>query len=321
MQQYIFRRLLVAIPVLLGVTLLAFIFTNLAPGDPVTAMISPEQRSELGPEWVAEREHQLGLDKPLIVRYGIWLGQLVQGNLGYSLISGQSVSSQVDARIGPTLLLMSAALTLAILIGTPLGIVSAIRQYSIFDYLATVFGFLTVSTPTFFLGLALIYVFAIGLKLFPTSGMRTLGVPHSVGDLALHMVLPVTVLTCANMPLIMRFARSTMLEVIRQDFVTTARAKGLPERTVLLRHAFRNALIPLITVIGISLPELIGGAVITETIFQWPGMGLLTYSAVSARDYPLILGVILVIAIAVLLSNLLADVLYAIADPRIRFRR
>ena len=320
MQQFILRRVVVAIPVLIGVTLLAFVFVNLAPGDPVTAMINPADRAELGPEWIEQRKEQLGLNQPVVVRYALWLGQLARGNLGYSLIGGDPVATQVRGRLGPTVLLMGSSLVLAICLGIPLGILSAVRQYSALDYLATVFGFLTISTPTFFLGLGLMYIFAVRLGILPTSGMRTLGVPESVGDLVRHMILPVTVLALAHTPLIMRFARSTMLETIRQDYVTTARAKGLRERAVLMSHAFRNALIPLITVVGISLPELFSGAVITETIFQWPGMGLLTMRAVSARDYPLILGTIVVTATVVLLSNLLADILYGVADPRIRYR-
>jgi peptide/nickel transport system permease protein len=320
MQQFILKRIVVSVPVLIGVTMLSFLFVSLAPGDPVTAMISPADRATLGPEWVAERKHQLGLDKPVMVRYGIWLGQVVRGNLGYSLVGGQSVALQVRQRLGPTALLMGSALFLAICLGIPLGIVAAVRQYSIIDYIATVFGFLTISTPSFFLGLGLMYIFAVRMGVLPTSGMRTLGVPHSTRDLAEHMILPVTVLALVQTPLIMRFARATMLETLRQDFVTTARAKGLRERAVLVRHAFRNALIPLITILGISLAELFSGAVITETIFQWPGMGLLIIRAVNSRDYPLILGTIMVTATLVLLSNLIADILYGVADPRIRYR-
>jgi peptide/nickel transport system permease protein len=317
---FILRRLIVSIPVLIGVTLLSFILVNLAPGDPVSAFISPADRSELGPEWVEQRKEELGLNAPLVVRYVRWLDQLVRGNLGYSLVSGEAVREQIGARVGPTVLLMGTSLLIALCLGIPLGIISAVRQYSFVDYLATVFGFLTISTPTFFLGLGLMYVIAVRWKQLPTSGMRTLGVPDSLSDLIRHMILPVTVLALAHTPLIMRFTRSTMLEVIRQDYVTTARAKGLRERVVLIRHAFRNALIPIITVVGVGLPELFSGAVITETIFQWPGMGLLTMRAVNGRDYPLILGTIMVTAAAVLISNLIADLLYAAADPRIRFK-
>jgi peptide/nickel transport system permease protein len=316
--EFVLRRVLIAIPVLIGVTLLSYLLVDLAPGDPVTAFIDPVTRAELGEEWVELRRQQLGLDKPAPVRYLLWLRELLQGNLGYSLISGQAVADQIGSRLGPTALLMGTALLLGTLIGIPLGILSAVRQYSILDYITTVAGFLTISTPSFFLGLSLVYLFAVRWRVFPSSGMRTLGIEGSTPDVIKHMVLPVAVLALAHTPLMMRYARSTMLEVLRQDYVVTARAKGLRERIVLIGHAFRNALIPLITVVGLSLPELLSGAVITETIFQWPGMGMLAVRAVNARDYPLILGTILVTATLVLLSNLLADVLYAVADPRIR---
>ncbi len=320
MGQYVLRRLAISVPVLLVVTIIAFALVDLAPGDPVSAMISPVTRAEMGPEWVEQRKEQLGLNRPLAVQYVLWLKELAQGNFGYSLVSGDAVSDQILGRLGPTLLLRGSAILLGTLIGIPLGVISAVRQYSAIDYLTTVLGFLAISTPTFFLGLALMYIFAVHLGWLPTSGMRTLGVPDSTIDLIKHMVMPVAVLTLAHTPLSMRYARSAMLEALRQDYVTTARAKGLRERVVLVRHALRNALIPLITIIGISLPELLSGAVITETIFQWPGMGLLAMRAVNGRDYPLILGIILVTACLVLISNLIADLLYAVADPRIRLR-
>lgn len=320
MGQVVLNRMLITIPVLIGVTLLSYILVSLAPGDAVTAFIDPVTRAELGEEWVDMRREQLGLNDPVFVRYFIWLGEMAQGNLGFSLINGQPVSEQILDRLGPTSLLMGSAILIGTVIGVPLGILSAVRQYSVLDYITTIGGFLTISTPSFFLGLGLVYLFAVRWGVFPSSGMRTLGQEDSTSDLIRHMILPVTVLAMAQTPLMMRYARSTMLEVLRQDYMTTARAKGLRERIVLTAHAFRNALIPMITVIGLSLPELLSGAVITETIFQWPGMGTLAVRAVTSRDYPVILGVILVTATLVLLSNLLADILYAVADPRIRLR-
>ncbi|HYH12657.1 MAG TPA: ABC transporter permease [Thermomicrobiales bacterium] len=320
MGQFILRRLLITIPVLVGVTLLSFFLINLAPGDAVTAYIDPITRAELGEDWVEMRRQQLGLDDPVYIRYVYWLREIVQGNLGFSLISGQAVSEQIVSRLGPTSLLMGTALLIGTVVGIPLGILSAVRQYSVLDYVTTVGGFLTISTPSFFLGLGLVYLFAVRWSVFPSSGMRTLGQDESALDVMRHMILPATVLAMAQTPLVMRYARSTMLEVLRQDYMTTARAKGLRERVVLTVHGFRNALIPLITIVGLSLPELLSGAVITETIFQWPGMGTLAVRAVTARDYPVILGVILVTAAMVLLANLLADILYAVADPRIRLQ-
>jgi peptide/nickel transport system permease protein len=321
MGAFVLRRIAVAIPVLTGVTLLAYLLVDLAPGDPVTALIDPVTRAELGAEWVALRKEQLGLNDPAPVRYLLWLREVAQGNLGYSLVSGQSVAGQITARLGPTVLLMGTALLIGTVVGMFVGILSAVRQYSGLDYSTTIVGFLAVSTPSFFLGLGLVYLFSVRWRILPSSGMHTLGGDGSPVDLLRHMILPVAVLAAAQAPLVMRYARSTMLEVLLQDYVTTARAKGLRERVVLLGHAFRNALIPLITVIGLSLPELLSGAVITETIFQWPGMGMLAVRAVSARDYPLILGTILVTATMVLVSNLLADLLYGAADPRIRLDR
>lgn len=320
MGQYLIKRVAISIPVLIFVTMIAFVLVNLAPGDPVTSMINPVTRAELGPEWVKLRQDQLGLNDPIIVRYGIWLKEVAQGNLGYSLIGGQSIGSQIADRIGPTLLLMGVAVVLGTCIGIPLGILSALRSNSAIDYGLTVLGFFAISTPTFFLGLAFMYFFAVHLKWLPTSGMRTLGESHSTPDLLKHMIMPVAVLTLSHTPLVMRYARAAMLDALRQDFVVTARAKGLREKVVIVRHAFRNALIPLITIVGLSLPELLSGAVITETIFQWPGMGLLAMRAVNSRDYPLVLGVIIVTATMVLLSNLIADLFYAFADPRIRFK-
>jgi peptide/nickel transport system permease protein len=276
-------------------------------------------RADLGPEWVAQRRAELGLNQPLPVRYAIWLGQLAEGNMGFSLISRQPVGAQIQERLGPTLLLMGTSLLVAIVIGIPLGVLSAIRRYSILDYVATIGGFVAISTPSFFLGLGLIYVLSVNLHLLPTSGMFTLGVEPSVPDLLAHLVLPVTVLGLGQTPQILRYTRSSILDVLRQEYVTTARSKGLSDDVVMVRHALRNALIPLITVLGLSLPNLLGGAVITEQIFQWPGMGWLAVRAVNGRDYPLLMGVILVTATMVLLSNLLADILYAYADPRIRY--
>ncbi len=319
MQRYLLRRILISIPILLGVSIISFVFIHLAPGDPVEALIDPVMRADLGPDWVAQRKTELGLNQPLPVRYAIWLGQLVEGNMGFSLISRQPVAAQIQERFGPTLLLMGASLLVAIVIGIPLGVLSAVRRYSFLDYIATIGGFVAISTPSFFLGLGLIYVLSVNLHLLPTSGMFTLGTDASLPDLLQHLVLPVTVLGLGQTPQILRYTRSSVLDVLRQEYVTTARSKGLSDGVVLVRHTLRNALIPLITVVGLSLPNLLGGAVITEQIFQWPGMGWLAVRAVNGRDYPLLMGIIMVTATMVLLSNLLADILYAYADPRIRY--
>ncbi|MEZ4623223.1 MAG: ABC transporter permease [Thermomicrobiales bacterium] len=271
MGQYALRRLAISVPVLLVVTVIAFVLVNLAPGNPVDAMIDPATRAEIGPEAIEARKAALGLNDPLLVRYGKWLRELVQGNFGYSVVSGQAVGAQILDRLGPTLLLMGTAIILGTLIGIPLGVISAVRQYSWIDYTTTVLGFLAISTPSFFLGLAFMYFFAVHLGWLPTSGMRTLGVPESTIDLIEHMIMPVTVLTLAHTPLSMRYARSSMLEALRQD-LRLPRDRWT-ERADRAGAARARALIPLITIIGVSLPEMLSGAVITETIFQWHGHG------------------------------------------------
>lgn len=319
MGQYLLRRLLISIPVLLGITMATYGIINLAPGDPVAAMISPEAASSLGPGWVEQQREALGLNRPLPVRYGLWLKELAQGNLGFSLKDRQPINQKIVERIWPTLKLMGSALFLALIIAIPLGILSAIKQYSFIDYLATVSGFAAISIPSFFLSLAAIYVFALKLGWLPSSGMNTVGGSSSLGDSAKHLILPAIVLGLAEAAPLIRYTRSSMLEVIRQDYVTTARAKGLNERTVIWRHALRNALIPLITVVALNLPRLLGGAVVIEAVFAWPGMGTLAITAVQGRDYPVIMAINLITAVMILSSNLLADLFYAVADPRIKY--
>ena len=319
MGQYLLRRLLLSFPVLLGITIATYAIINLAPGDPVSAMISPEAASSLGPDWVAQQRAALGLDKPLPVRYALWLNEIVHGNLGFSLRDRQPINAKVIERLWPTLRLMGTALLIAIVIAIPLGILSALKQYSLLDYLATISGFAAISIPSFFLSLAAIYVFSLKLGWLPSSGMSTVGVPGSIGDSTKHLLLPALVLGLGEAAPLIRYTRSSMLEVIHHDYVTTARAKGLNERTVIWRHALRNALIPLITVIALNLPRLLGGAVVIEAVFAWPGMGTLAITAVQARDYPVIMAINLITAVLILASNFLADLVYAVIDPRIKY--
>ena len=318
MFQYLLQRFLAAIPIILGITFFTFLIINAAPGDPVDLMINPEAGAS--PEALAARRAALGLDKPLLVRYVLWLKEVLRGNLGYSLVNRAPVLDRIADRLLPTVQLMGTALLLGMLLGIPLGILSAIRQYSLLDHLVTVLAFLGVSSPSFFLGLAAIYLFSLKLDLFPTAGMQTLGATFSLGDFLHHLTLPAIILSVGTMASLMRYTRSSMLEVIAQDYITTARGKGLLERQVLLRHALRNALLPVITILGLSLPSIFGGAVITEQIFQWPGIGMLTIQAVTARDYPVLMGLSFFTAIMVFLGNLLADVCYSVADPRIVYK-
>lgn len=318
MMSYILRRLLINIPVLFGITILVFLFIALAPGDPIASYIRPEMGDN--PALREALRVQLGLDQPLPVRYARWLGMTLQGNLGYRAVGGQMVSEVVGRGLRGSAVLMGTALFIGCIVGIPLGIISALRQYSKLDFALTTIAFLGISTPSFLLGLGGLYLFGVKLKLFPIGGMVTAGQPFSWIDFLHHLVLPALILSAAYVAILMRYTRSSMLEVITAAYVTTARAKGLKERSVVLVHAFRNALIPIITVIGLALPEMVGGAVVTETVFSWPGMGSLLVEGVAGRDYPLIMGISLIVGTTVLLANLLTDVAYAFADPRIRYQ-
>jgi peptide/nickel transport system permease protein len=318
--RWIARRILISIPVLLGITVLSFAFVRLAPGDPVRMMVNPEYMAGGAEDYIARRRAELGLDQPLPLQYVAWLGELAHGNLGYSFFDRRPVGDILKERVWPTTELMGTALLLALIVGVPLGLVAAIRQYSPLDYVSAVVSLATISTPSFFLGLAAIYVFSLKLNLLPTSGMFTAGAPRSLGDDLHHLVLPAIILGLNLAGPFVRYARASLLEVIRQDYLTTARAKGLRPRLVILRHAFPNALIPLITVIGIQIPALFAGAVVVEQIFSWPGMGQLALASITQRDYPVLMGFTMIIAVLVLISNLLADLAYAVVDPRIRLQ-
>lgn len=319
MTTYLLRRLAVSVPVLLGITLVVYVVISLAPGDPVDALVNPEQVASLGPEFLAQQREALGLNQPILVRYGIWIKEVAQGNLGFSFMDRQPISGKIAERLWPTLRLMLAAQIIAIIIAIPIGVMSALKQYSLLDYTATVLGFAAISVPSFFLSLAGIYIFALKIPILPAAGMATVGQAPTLTDALWHLVLPAVVLGLAEAAPLIRYTRSSMLEVIRQDYVRTARAKGLPERAVIYQHALRNALIPLVTVIALGLPRLLGGTVIVEAIFAWPGMGTLAITAVRGRDYPVIMAINLITAVMILMSNLLADVIYAVIDPRIKY--
>ena len=318
MSKYILRRLGISIFVLFGITMLVFTFINVAPGDPVSSMIDPTL-GDFSAERMAQERAKMGLDQPLPIRYVLWLKEILHGNLGYSMITKKPVAGLVVHRLWATLRLTFTALIVSVVVGISIGILSAIKQYSWMDYLATFLSFAAVSIPGFFLSLGLIYVLALKLKWLPTSGMFTLGQPSSLWDYIRHMLMPVTVLGVGSAAPLVRYARSSMLETMRQEYVNTARAKGQRERWVILKHAFPNALIPLITVIGLRLPGLFGGSVIVEQIFHWQGMGTLAIWAVTNRDYTLLMGLNLISGILVLSANLLADISYAVVDPRVRY--
>lgn len=316
---YLLRRGLTSIPLLFGITLVIFVIVNLAPGDPVTALIDPEVAASLGPQWVEQQRETLGLNEPLPIRYGLWVKELASGNLGYSTRDRQPIAPKLVERSWPTVKLMGSALLIGLLVAIPVGILSALKQYSVLDYVVTLVSMTAIAVPSFFLGLGAIYLFAIRLDWLPAGGMNTVGQNLGIRDSIHHLILPATVLGLAEAASLVRYVRSSMLEVIRQDYITVARAKGLREKYVVYRHAFRNALIPLVTIVALGLPGLFGGTVIAERIFAWPGMGTLAIDALLARDYPVIMAINLMVAILILASNLFTDVIYTVLDPRIRY--
>ncbi|WP_368490517.1 ABC transporter permease [Clostridium sp. BJN0013] len=315
MINYIVRRILISIPVLIGVTIISFIIINMAPGSPLDKMIDPH----LTAADIAARKAALGLNGPLYIRYLGWLQNVLHGNLGYSLTSFQPVSQIIGQRIFPTFLLMFSALIIGFVIAIPLGILSATKQYSKLDYISSTGSLIGISVPTFFLGLVFIYIFALKLKLLPSGGMITLGQDNGFSDVLKHLILPAVVLGVNEAGTLVRYVRSSMLEILDQDYLRTARSKGLKESIVINKHAFRNAVLPIITVTGLEIVTLLGGSVVTEQVFQWPGIGQLTISSVMSRDYTTLMGLILFGTVVVMVANLLIDIIYSIVDPRIRY--
>lgn len=315
MGPYLVRRLLIAVPVFWGITVLSFLIMNMAPGNPVDMFINPN----VPPEMRELRKELLGLNDPVYVQYLKWLGGVLRGELGYSFSSYAPVTELIGARIGPTLLLASSSLALGLIIAIPVGILSAVKHNTKLDYLMTGLSFLGTSIPPFFLGLGLIYILGVELQWLPTGGMKTLGGDGGFSDIAVHLIMPVLVLGITIAGKKVRYVRASMLDVKGQDYLRTARSKGLSEWAVTNRHALRNALIPIIAVIGAEIPLLLGGSIIIEQVFQWPGIGQLTMEAILSRDYPTLMGLNLVAASVVLVTNLLMDILYAAVDPRIEF--
>jgi peptide/nickel transport system permease protein len=312
MSRYIFGRLLQGIVLLFLVSAVVFGVIHSAPGGP--ALLN---QPDTDPAVARELAEQLGLNDPVPVQYLRWLGNLLQGSLGKSYQHSLPTRRLIVDRIPKTLLLSGASLLIAIVLAIPLGIVSAVRRYSALDTVATVTAFIGVSIPIFWLGILLIIVFSVQLHWLPSSGMVTIGAEPSMADRLQHLIMPAIVLSTFPLAQLTRYVRSSMIEVLVQDYVRTARGKGLPERAVLLRHALRNALIPVVTVLGVLTPQLLSGAVVTETIFAWPGLGRLAVDSAITRDYPVIMGVTLLASGLVIASNLITDLAYALLDPRI----
>jgi peptide/nickel transport system permease protein len=317
MLRYCLKRLAIGIGMLIALSMLVFVLLRLTPGDPIDAYIDPS--TPLSPAAMADLRDRLGLDQPLPVQYIGWLQQALHGNFGYSIKRlDQPVLTLVLSRIGPTLLLMGSALIMAIVAGIAAGVIGAVRRNSVTDVSLSVLALAGISSPAFLSALLGLYIFAVRLGWLPSGGMLTPGVDFSLGDLLRHLILPSALLAVAQAALIMRYMRASLLEVLNQDYVRTARAKGVIEFWVIVKHALRNALLPVVTVIGSTIGLAIGGAIFIESVFNWPGMGLLLVDAVTTRDYPVIMGATLVVGACVIVVNLLTDIAYAVVDPRIK---
>jgi len=333
MKWYIIKRLLQIIPVILGVTLIAFALIHLAPGDPVRTMLGQHATQQE----IEDIRAKYGLDQPLYVQYFIWLGDVLQGDLGRSILSHEQVTTEIASRFPNTIELAIAAMLFAILIGVVAGIISATKQYYVADYSVMGLALFGISMPVFWLGIMLMMIFGVFLGWLPIGGRIDLLLPFqritgfmvidsiiTLNGAALisvirHLLLPAIALGTIPMAIIARTTRSSMLEVLRQDFIRTERAKGLSERKVIYKHAIRNAMVPVVTVIGLNFGLLLSGAILTETVFSWPGVGRLVVDAVYARDYPLVIGCILVFALVFVIVNLITDILYTYIDPRIHY--
>jgi peptide/nickel transport system permease protein len=321
MTRYVIRRLLQAIPLLVAISIIVFALVELAPGDASQMYIDPEKGTD--PEYLERVRASLGLDQPVTVRYVSWLTKTLEGDLGFSFRTRRPVTLEIGDRLPNTLLLGGVSLMLSLAIAIPIGIVSALRRYTLVDYILSTLALVGISLPAFWVALLLLQVFAIQLNWLPAVGMHDVRNSYegwaATLDVLRHMILPATVLSLAQTASWSRYQRSALLEVLGQDYIRTARAKGARERRVIGFHALRNALIPMITLIGLSVPSIVTGAFITETIFGWPGMGRLGVEAINGRDYPIIMAVTMLSALLIVTGNLLADIAYAWADPRIRY--
>ncbi len=312
MQRYVITRIGHSIVLLVFVSILTFVLIHAAPGGPAI-LLAPEMSGEQ----IKQAARSLGLDQPLPIQYLRWLGNVARGRLGQSYGAGLPVLGLIVDRLPATLELVATGLLLSVVTGVLVGVVSAIHRYSLVDHLTTGVAFFGMSVPVFWLGIMLIIVFSITFRLLPSAGAYSLGASASVGDRLAHLVLPAVVLATANLAQIARYARSSMLEVLNAEFLRTARAKGVSARGVIYHHALRNALIPIVTVVALAVPRLVGGVAITESVFAWPGMGQLAVDSALQRDYPMIMGITLVVSTVVVLTNFLTDLSYLILDPRV----
>jgi peptide/nickel transport system permease protein len=317
MTTYILRRVLQAIPIMLLLSVFLFGVVRLMPGGPLA---QAERNPNVTPEQLAALRVRLGLDQPLPIQYVKWVRAFVlEGDWGYSIKFRRPVAEMIGERVPATLILFGAGFIVMLLFAIPIGVFSAIKPYSLFDNIITTFSFAGQSVPVYWLGLVLIVVFYLNVQLFPAGGMYTIGREGDILDLLWHLALPIAAMSFSWIAWYSRFLRSSMRDALNEDYIRTARAKGLSLRTVHFRHALRNALLPLVTLIALDLPTVFGGAVFIETIFAWPGMGRLFWDAAKGRDYPILLAVMMIYAALTLLFNLIADIVYGFLDPRIRY--
>lgn len=316
MHSYVFRRLIAMAFMLIGVSICIFVIMELAPGGPEMMFLS----HDMDFSQVEEMRRNLGLDQPAHIRYIKWIWAAIRGDFGRSLTGApMPVTALIGERIGATALLMGTSLLVAVTMGVALGVISAVRQYSWIDRITTMYAYFGMSFPSFWLGIMLIFLFALKLGWFPSSGMTEYGMEGNLASRISHLVLPVVTQATVWLGAYTRFIRSSVLDVLHSDYIRTARSKGLRESSVLFKHALRNALIPFTTVLGLSLPSMFAGSVFVETIFAWPGLGRLTVQSVYRRDYPVIMGVCMLVSVAVIVGNLAADVAYGLIDPRISY--
>jgi len=315
MPRYVPGRLLQSVPLLFIITLIAFAILHLAPGDPAALLygtdISAEQRAQIRAAW--------GLDEPVPVQYLKWLGNLLRGDLGRSFVDGRPVLLVIAERIPATLQLTLSGLLIALALGLTIGIIAALRSHSPIGYISTLFATFFYSLPNFWLALLLILIFSVWLRLLPSGGIESLRGPSGLGDRLAHLVMPAFVISLREMGRLIRFTRASLMDALSQDYVRTARGKGLSMHQAAMRHALRNALIPIVTLLGLSLPQVLSSSIIVETVFGWPGMGRLIVESAFQRNYTVLMGEIVIVGLLVIVGNLLADVAYAIVDPRIRY--
>ena len=318
MPRYIIKRILSVIPVFLILTFAVFILSDFAPGNAVDLIASENKMSE---EAYQAMIHAYGLDQPLLIRYVHWLLDLFQGDMGMSIRSKMPVAQMISIRIGPSLILMLTGLVLAILIAIPLGVAAAFKPYSFWDNCSSTLAFIGNAMPSFFLGLCVLYIFSAKLGIFPGYGMYSAGSGGSFGDLVYHLVMPAFVVAFTLIGDLVKQTRGGLLEVLNEDYIKTARSKGLKEKVVIIKHALRNSLIPIVTIISLNIPYIVGGAVVIEQIFGWPGIGTLMVQSINARDFSVVMGITTMICVVVMCFNIILDIFYGVLDPRISRRK